>query len=43
MIEDKKEGYPTKRYPVPTKRYCQKLNLKNNPELIAISQGAQQS
>ncbi len=30
-----KEGYPEKRYPVPTKRYCQTLSLKDNPALIA--------
>ena len=35
MIEDKKEGYPTKRYQVPTKRYCQTLSLKNDAALIA--------
>lgn len=31
----KKEGYPTKEYDFPVKRYCQTLDLKNNPELIA--------
>ncbi len=30
-----KEGYPEKRYPVLTKRYCQTLSLKDNPALIA--------
>lgn len=29
------EGYKVKEYAVPVKRYCQTLNLKNNPELIA--------
>lgn len=29
------QGYPMKEYRVPTKRYCQSLNLKNNPTLIA--------
>lgn len=30
----KEEGYPQKRYAVPTKRYCQTLDLKDDPELI---------
>lgn len=30
-----KQGYPIKKYAMPTKRYCQTLNLKNNPKLIA--------
>lgn len=29
------QGYRTKEYTVPVKRYCQTLSLKNNPELIA--------
>lgn len=29
------EGYKVKEYAVPVKRYCQTLNLKNNPALIA--------
>ena len=29
------QGYTTKQHAVPVKRYCQTLNLKNNPELIA--------
>ena len=29
------QGYPQKEYSVPTKRYCQMLELKNNPRLIA--------
>lgn len=29
------QGYKTKEYTVPVKRYCQTLSLKNNPELIA--------
>lgn len=28
------EGYKTKQYSVPVKRYCQTLSLKDNPELI---------
>lgn len=30
-----KQGYPEKNYPMPTKRYCQTLSLKDNPALIA--------
>ncbi len=30
-----KEGYNVRTYHEPVKRYCQMLNLKNNPELIA--------
>ena len=30
----KTEGYKTKQYGVPVKRYCQTLSLKDNPELI---------
>ena len=29
------EGYRVKEYGMPVKRYCQTLDLKNNPELIA--------
>lgn len=31
----KVEGYRVKEYGMPVKRYCQTLDLKNNPELIA--------
>lgn len=31
----KQTGYKTKEYGVPTKRYCQTLDLKDDPELIA--------
>ena len=34
-MEDKKQGYQVKEYHGPVKRYCQTLNLKDNPELIA--------
>ncbi|MFA7142216.1 MAG: L-rhamnose mutarotase, partial [Candidatus Paceibacterota bacterium] len=27
-------GYPQKKYPEPVKRYCQTLELKDDPELI---------
>jgi len=30
----KLQVYPQKKYPIPTKRYCQTLELKNEPELI---------
>lgn len=29
------QGYIVKVHPIPTKRYCQTLSLKNNPALIA--------
>ncbi len=29
------DGYPVQRYAVPVKRYCQMLDLKSSPELIA--------
>ncbi len=29
------QGYTVKRHAVPVKRYCQMLNLKNSPKLIA--------
>ena len=32
---DKTEGYEVKVYDGPVKRFCQTLDLKNNPELIA--------
>ena len=31
---NKLQGYTQKQYSVPTKRYCQTLELKDNPELI---------
>lgn len=31
---DKTEGYKQKQFQGPTKRYCQTLELKDNPELI---------
>lgn len=31
----KEEGYKVKQYTCPVKRYCQTLDLKDNPELIA--------
>ena len=34
-MEDKRQGYKVKEYQGPVKRYCQTLNLKDNPELIA--------
>ena len=34
-MEGKKQGYKVKEYHGPVKRYCQTLNLKDNPELIA--------
>lgn len=30
----KEKSYPVKKFNGPTKRYCQTLNLKNDPELI---------
>jgi len=33
-MENKSTGYPSKRYDFPTKRFCQTLDLKDNPELI---------
>ena len=33
-MEDKKQGYKVKEYQGPVKRYCQTLNLKDNPELV---------
>jgi L-rhamnose mutarotase len=34
-METKQTGYKSKRYDFPTKRYCQTLDLKNDPQLIA--------
>ena len=34
-METKTEGYATRSYGVPTKRYVQTLDLKDDPELIA--------
>ena len=34
-MEEKKQGYIVKEYQGPVKRYCQTLNLKDNPELVA--------
>ena len=31
----KKTGYPAKKFDFPTKRYCQTLDLKDDPTLIA--------
>lgn len=33
-MEDKKQGYRVREYREPVKRYCQMLNLKDDPELI---------
>ena len=34
-MEAKSQGYTVKKFSFPTKRYCQTLDLKNDPELIA--------
>lgn len=34
MEISKTKGYPQKVYPVPVKRYCQTLDLKDDPDLI---------
>ena len=34
-METRNTGYPSKKHGTLTKRYCQTLDLKNNPELIA--------
>ena len=34
-MEQKTEGYKVKQYSGPVKRFCQTLDLKDNPELIA--------
>lgn len=33
-MENKKNGYKSRHYDFPTKRYCQMLDLKDDPELI---------
>lgn len=33
-MNNKQQGYPQKQYALPTKRYCQTLQLKNDSELI---------
>lgn len=35
MNSTKQNGYKVQKYNVPVKRYCQTLDLKDNPELIA--------
>jgi len=34
-MENQKEGYYTKKIDVPTKRFCQTMDLRNDPQLIA--------
>ena len=34
-MENSKDGYPVQQYQGPVKRYCQTLDLRDNPELIA--------
>lgn len=34
-METSKTGYQVQSYDVPVKRYCQTLDLRNSPELIA--------
>jgi len=34
-MNTRKTGYPVKKFDFPTKRYCQTLDLKDDPELIA--------
>lgn len=34
-MENPKNGYPVQEYHGPVKRYCQTLDLRDNPELIA--------
>jgi len=34
-MDTKKTGYPVKKFDFPTKRYCQTLDLKDDPALIA--------
>ena len=34
-MENLKNGYPVQEYHGPVKRYCQTLDLRDNPELIA--------
>ena len=33
-MENPKDGYPVQQYQGPVKRYCQTLDLRDNPELI---------
>lgn len=35
IMEELKSGYPARQYGFPTKRYCQTLDLKDDPALIA--------
>lgn len=35
MTTDTRAGYPVKQFHCPVKRFCQTLNLKDNPEVIA--------
>lgn len=34
-MKNPKDGYPVQQYHGPVKRYCQTLDLRDNPELIA--------
>lgn len=34
-MENPKDGYPVQQYQGPVKRYCQTLDLRDNPKLIA--------
>jgi len=34
-MDKKKSGFPVKKFDFPTKRYCQTLDLKDDPALIA--------
>ena len=34
-MENPKDGYPVQQYQGPVKRFCQTLDLRDNPELIA--------
>ena len=40
-MEEAKNGYPVQQYTGPVKRYCQTLDLRDNPELIAETYGNQ--
>lgn len=35
-MNKEKTGYPVKKFDIPTKRYCQTLNLKDDPKLIEL-------
>lgn len=35
IVNSKKDGYRVQRYNVPVKRYCQTLDLKDDPKLVA--------